>query len=394
MYREIGKEMEHVRVLFVRTGTGAGKKTSEVVRLQEPVEIAYLAGQIPQYLNKRVETRLADFAVEKGYFRKILQDFRPDISVFWVEKGQEAISVEQAKLARELFPKSLNAVAGEAADIVDSAEIDLKYPGNPVAAFIETIIGVETERSLEEIKSKVAYVDKSFSGARLKPMDRVLLSQSRNGYYFLQHATAREIHSQERVNFNENGILGKDGYELRGVESIASDIESSGAAVYLKDLDIWQSRERLESIISILEERNLKRVYIAAARWGLSSEEELLERFMNLGLKTVVMELRLPEDPETWIAMEEDIAALRKRGIEPVIVVKEELSKEDADALVFWLKKLNEGLVVLEGDAFKNNKEIYKELCLSMKIYWRWFSELGLMEASRRQKEYKKSLLL
>ena len=225
-------------------------------------------------------------------------------------------------------------------------------------------------------------------------MDRVLLSQSRNGYYFLQHATAREIHSQERVNFNENGILGKDGYELRGVESIASDIESSGAAVYLKDLDIWQSRERLESIISILEERNLKRVYIAAARWGLSSEEELLERFMNLGLKTVVMELRLPEDPETWIAMEEDIAALRKRGIEPVIVVKEELSKEDADALVFWLKKLNEGLVVLEGDAFKNNKEIYKELCLSMKIYWRWFSELGLMEASRRQKEYKKSLLL
>ena len=45
MYREIGKEMEHVRVLFVRTGTGAGKKTSEVVRLQEPVEIAYLAGQ-------------------------------------------------------------------------------------------------------------------------------------------------------------------------------------------------------------------------------------------------------------------------------------------------------------------------------------------------------------
>lgn len=382
-----------MKVLFVRPGTGTGKKTSEVVRLQEPIEIAYLAGQIPSYLSERVELRLADFAVEKGYFRKILQDFRPDITVFWVEKGQESMAAEQAKLAKEIFPKAFSAALGEAVEMLDSKAIDFKFSGNPVTAFIETLIGIETERSLEEIKNKVASVDKSFSGVKLAPMNRRLLLQSRDGYYFLQQPMVREIHSQVRVNFNENGLLGKSGYDLRPADVIASDIEDSGVAVYLKDRDIWESRERLEEIISALEERELNRVYIAAGSWGLSADEDILERFMKLGLKTVVLEFILPDDAEGWISMEKDITSLRKRGIEPVIVVREELSKEDADALVFWLKERGEGLLILEGDAFENNKDIYKELCLSMKIYWKWFSEFGFMEASRRQGEYKKSML-
>lgn len=390
-YRENGKEMGHVRVLFVRPGIGAGKKGAEVVRLQEPAELALLAGQIPAYLKDRVELGIYDFAVEKGSFKRGLQDFRPDLIVFWVERGQETAASEQALLSREASSNAIIAAAGESAAQANPSSFDLVYVGNPVKQLEETLIGIETERSLDEIKNKLVMIDKGFSGYVLRPMES--RSIKRDGYYFLQYPSVREIHSQQRVNFNENGLIGKEGYDLRPIEEIASDIDNWGSTVYLKDMDIFQDRERLEELLSVLEERDLKRTYIAAGVWGFSKWEEALNRFRDIGLKAVVLRFTLPEDPEAWIEMEEDISTLRKRGIEPIILIKDELSETDQEALIFWLKKLGEGLVVLEGEALEKNNAIITELPLSLKIYWKWIGEFGLVEATRRQKEYKKALL-
>lgn len=383
--------MGDLKVLFVRPGIGAGKKGAEVIRLQEPIEIALLAGQIPGYLRERVELGVFDFAVEKNGLKRSLQDFRPDLVVFWVERDQEIAASEQAAITRELFSNMLIAAAGEAVAQMDNSSFDLIYTGNPVKALEETLIGIETERSLEEIRNKLDIIDRSFSGEVLKPMASKLIKK--DGYYFLQYPSVREIHSQQRVNFNENGLMGKEGYGLRAVEDIASEIEEWSSSVYLKDMDIFQDKERLEALLSALEEKELKGTYISAGVWGFSKWEEALDRFRDLGLKAMVLRFMLPEDPESWIDMEEDIAAIRKRGIEPVILIKDELSETDQEALIFWLKKLGEGLVVLEGEAYKKNDMIIKELPLSLKIYWRWVGELGFVEASRRQREYKKYLL-
>lgn len=390
-YRENGKEMGRVRVLFVRPGIGAGKKGAEVVRLQEPIEIALLAGQIPACLRDRVELGIYDFAVEKGAFKRGLQDFRPDLIVFWVERGQEATASEQALISRETSTSAIIAAAGESAAQADPSVFDLIYTGNPVKQLEETLMGIETERSLDEIKNKLGVTDKGFSGSVLKPMESRAIKK--DGYYFLQYPSVREIHSQQRVNFNENGLIGKEVYDLRPIEDIVTDIDNWGSAVYLKDLDIFQSRDRLEGLISALEERELKGTYIAAGVWGFSKWEEELNRFRDLGLKVMVLRFTLPGDPETWIAMEEDVSSLRKRGIEPVILIKDELSETDQEALIFWLKKLGEGLVVLEGEALEKNNAIITKLPLSLKIYWRWVGEFGFVEATRRQREYKKALL-
>lgn len=390
-YRENGKEMGRVRVLFVRPGIGAGKRGTEVVRLQEPIEIALLAGQIPAYLKGRVELGIYDFAVEKAAFKRSLQDFRPDLIVFWVERGQEMAASEQALLSREASSNAIIAAAGEAAAQADQSSFDLVYTGNPVKQLEETLIGIETERSLDEIKNKLSIVDKGFSGYALKPMESRLIK--RDSYNFLQYPSVREIHSQQRVNFNENGLIGKEGYDPRPIDEIVLDIDNWGSTVYLKDMDLFQDRERLEELLSALEGRDIKGNFIAAGVWGFSKWEEALSRFRDIGLKVMVLRFELPGDPEIWIEMEEDISALRKRGIEPIILLKDELSETDQEALIFWLKKLGEGLVVLEGEALEKNNAIITELPLSLKIYWKWVGEFGFVEATRRQREYKKALL-
>ncbi|MGM0396970.1 MAG: hypothetical protein ACQEP4_07935 [Bacillota bacterium] len=383
-------------VLFIRPGISKRRKMYLPVRLQEPLELAYLASQIEESMQERVEIGFLDMELERGSLKKHLLEMEPSLVVFWGDQGQEELVHEQASLVKQITPGVYVALAGDLSEEEGSPYVDFLFRKNPVEALNETLLGIITERSLQEIQRNVSTVEQEIIQEPLREPDRGIFRKYQDRYYFLQYKGTMEVTSQHRLEFDEVGILGKKGNPVRTVEAVAKDVESLvGSSVYLKDRDIWEDPKRLKSLLETLKKKELQRTYISVGNWSTILENEtLLQDFSELGLKVLLMEMDLPEDEDDWILKGEVLRMIRKHGVEPVIVMNEKLDKEDQDAFSFWLKDKKEGLLLLEGDAFLENRGIYNEVSISPWIFIRWTKEHGFSEAMRRQREYKDTLLI
>lgn len=385
-----------MKVLFIRPGTSRRRKMVSPLRRQEPLELAYLANQLQDSLQDKVEIVFIDMELERGSFKKHLLEIQPSLVVFWGDQGQEDLVDDQASMVKDISPESYVALAGELSEGEGSPYVDFLFRKNPVEALNETVLGIITERSLQEINRNVATVENETIDQPLREADRGIFRKYQDRYYFLQYGGTVDVTSQYRLEFDEMGLIGKKDNPLRPLEDVAKDVESLvGASVYLKDRDIWDDPKRLKRLLELLKERNLQREYISVGNWRTILENEsLLEDFAGLGLKVLLMEMDFPKDQDDWIFKGEVLRMIRKHGVEPAIIIREKMVKEDQDALSFWLKDRKEGLVLLEGEAFEENRPIYTHASISTWAFLKWTKDHGLGEARRRQKEYKNTLLI
>jgi hypothetical protein len=164
--------------------------------------------------------------------------------------------------------------------------------------------------------------------------------------------------------------------------------------VYFKDFDLFDDTLRLKSIINLLIEKRHNMIYFAVGNWDTIKEnEELIDKFAQIGLKALIMPFEFPEDEEKWIIMGEAIGILNKYNVEIVMYIDNALSEEEEETLIYWLKEKKQALVYLTNGALIKNKNIYKKLPLSFIQWFRWFNKVGLKEAHRRRKYYKKYVI-
>jgi hypothetical protein len=385
-----------MKVLFIRPGISRRRKMISPLRLQEPLELAYLANQLQDSLQDKVEIAFLDMELERGSLKKHLLEMEPSLVVFWGEEGQEELIDEQASMIKDISPGSYVALAGELSEGEGSPYVDFLFRKNPVEAFNETVLGIITERSLQEINRNVTTVQNETIEEPLREADRGIFRKYQDKYYFLQYGGTVDVTSQYRLEFDEVDLVGKRDNPLRPLEDVVKDVESLvGASVYLKDRDIWDDPKRLKKFLELLKEKGLQREYISVGSWRTILENEaLLEEFAGMGLKVLLMEMNFPQDQDDWIYKGEVLRMIRKHGVEPAIIIKEKMIHEDQEAISFWLKDRKEGLVLLEGEAFEENRPIYTEVAISTWAFLKWTKDHGLGEARRRQKEYKNTLLI
>lgn len=380
-----------MKVLFIRPDLGIEKRKDLLVRTKEPLELVALAQFVPEYLKDRVSISLYDMYLEKIPYKNILLSENPDLVLFSYEEGLDEHIKKYGLLTKEITPNALTGVIGEEDE--DFLEIDFQLGKSPYSSFMEILLGIETERSIEEILIKVKSVrnkerTEEINLSQFKMEDRYVKM-----YNFLQYEGIRDVFSIKRFSNDDNLHREMDHGELREIKDIIDDIEERSMGVYLKDGDLFLDGNRLKSLIEALEERDLKGVYIARGDiYTIIVQSSLMERFSKLGLKTVVLDLEFPQDEEGWIKIKEAIMVLRSINVEPLFVLREELSKEDEEALVFFLKENKEGLILLKERAYGNNRSIYKDLSLSFGINLRWTKDFGVLEALRRSKKYKEAL--
>ncbi|WP_409227011.1 hypothetical protein [Gudongella sp. SC589] len=385
-----------MKVLFIRPGISRRRKMLLPLRLQEPLELAYLANQLQDSMQDKVEIVFLDMELERGSFKRQLLEMEPSLVVLWGEQGQEDLVHEQASMVKDIVPGAYVALAGELSEGEGSPYVDFLFRKNPVEAFNETVLGIITERSLQEINRNVNTIQNETIQEPLREADRGIFRKYQDRYYFLQYGGTVEVTSQQRLEFDEMGLVGKKDNPLRPLEDVVKDVESLvGASVYLKDRDIWDDPKRLKKFLELLKEKELQRSYISVGSWETILENEsLLEEFAGMGLKVLLMEMDFPKDEDDWIYRGEVLRMLRKHGVEPAVVIGEKMAQEDQDALSFWLKDRKEGLVVLQGEAFEENRPIYTHVSISTWAFLKWTKDHGLGEARRRQKEYKNTLLI
>lgn len=385
-----------MKVLFIRPGISRRRKMVLPLRLQEPLELAYLANQLQDSMQERVEIEFLDMELERGSFKKQLLVMGPSLVVFWGDQGQEELVDEQASMVKDIVPGAYVALAGELSEGDGSPFADFLFRKNPVEALNETVLGIITERSLQEINRNVTTIQNETIEEPLREADRGIFRKYQDRYYFLQYGGTVEVTSQQRLEFDEMDLVGRKDNPLRPLEEVARDVESLvGSSVYLKDGDIWDDPKRLKKFLELLKEKELQRSYISVGNWKTVLENEsLLEDFAGMGLKVLLMEMDFPRDEDDWIYRGEVLRMLRKHGVEPAIVIREKMAKEDQDALIFWLKDRKEGLVLLEGEAFEDNRPLYTHVSISTWAFLKWTKDHGLGEARRRQREYKNTLLI
>lgn len=380
-----------MKILFLRPGLGIKKTKDLLIRTKEPLELLALCEFIPDYLKDRVKISLYDMHLEKLSYKNILLSENPDLVVFSYEEGLDKSIKEYSSLTKEIIPNALTAVIGDKEE--DFLDIDFQLGDNPYLAFVELLLGIETERSIEEILVKVKSVRNKENMEEIKLNNISMEKRYSNMYNFLQYDEIYDLPSIKRFSMYSKVCEEMDKCELREITHIINDIENKNKRLYFEDRDIFLEGDRLTNLIEAMEEKDLKGIYIAKGDiHGTGNQRSLIERFSKLGLKVLVFELSFPDDEEGWIKIKEAIEIVRGNNIEPLFILREALTKEDEDALVFFLKENNEGLIYLKDEAYENNRNIYKDLSTSLKINFRWTKEFGVMEALRRSKKYKEAL--
>lgn len=380
-----------MKILFLRPGLGTKKTKDLLIRTKEPLELLALCEFIPDYLKDRVKISLYDMHLEKLSYKNILLSENPDLVVFSYEEGLDKSIKEYSSLTKEIIPNALTAVIGDKEE--DFLDIDFQLGDNPYLAFVELLLGIETERSIEEILVKVKSVRNKENMEEIKLNNISMEKRYSNMYNFLQYDEIYDLPSIKRFSMYSKVCEEMDKCELREITHIINDIENKNKRVYFEDRDIFLEGDRLTNLIEAMEEKDLKGTYISKGDiHGTGNQRSLIERFSKLGLKVLVFELSFPDDEEGWIKIKEAIEIVRWNNIEPLFILREALTKEDEDALVFFLKENNEGLIFLKDEAYENNRNIYKDLSTSLKINFRWTKEFGVMEALRRSKKYKEAL--
>src|SRR5690554_6025605 len=141
-----------MKILFLRPGLGIKKTKDLLIRTKEPLELLALCEFIPDYLKDRVKISLYDMHLEKLSYKNILLSENPDLVVFSYEEGLDKSIKEYSSLTKEIIPNALTAVIGDKEE--DFLDIDFQLGDNPYLAFVELLLGIETERSIEEILVK------------------------------------------------------------------------------------------------------------------------------------------------------------------------------------------------------------------------------------------------
>lgn len=382
-----------MKVFLVRTELSDLDKKYSLIKLREPVDFAYLAGNLRDYIKDKCELKLIDLAVEKLNLKRELLDEKPSLIVFQGYRGQESTLNELSNLSKNILPECITAIVGELYPNKDLPFIDLYFNSNPIEQFNETLLGIEVDRSLEEIKNKVENVNLKVQ-ENINLPDRSIYSDI-DKYYFLNNESIIEIYTRFRETIYDKDFIGiKNGklYDIKEISMQMDNVVSKG--MYFKDFDLFEDALRLKSILNLLIEKGYNKTYYAVGNWHTIKEnEELIEKFAQIGLKALIMPLEFPEDEETWITMGEAIEILNKYNVEIIIYIEKALTEEEEETLIYWLKERKQALVYLENDALDKNKNIYKKLSLNFIQWIRWFNKVGFKETNRRRKYYKKYVI-
>jgi len=382
-----------MKVFLIRTELSNLDKEYSLIKLREPIDFAYLAGNLRDYIKDKCELKLIDLAAAKLNLKRELLDEKPSLVVFQGYFGQESTVNELSNMSKNILPECITAIVGELYPSKDFPFIDLYFNLNPIEQFNETLLGIEVDRSLDEIKQKVYNINLQ-DQVNINLPDRSIYSDI-DKYYFLNNEAIIEVHTSYTDTIYDKGLIGiKNGrlYDTKEIHMQINNIISRG--VYFKDFDLFDDTLRLKSIINLLSEKGHNMIYFAVGNWDTIKEnEELIDRFAQIGLKALIMPFEFPEDEEKWIIMGEAIGILNKYNVEIVMYIDNALSEEEEETLIYWLKEKKQALVYLTNGALIKNKNIYKKLPLSFIQWFRWFNKVGLKEAHRRRKYYKKYVI-
>ncbi len=356
-----------MKILLVRP-----KPHKETIGLQhvmicEPLELEYLASNIPQDIKKETDLEIIDMILENISFESIVSRKKPDFVLFTGYITHVGIIKQMARAAKEINPLILTGVGGVHAEVVaedfKSEYIDFIYNKNGIQNFNLTLQGLINNKSVQLINEEINKGAKAETFDYKYP-DRNAVNKYRKKYYYMFHNPCALIKTSFGCPYNCSFCFCKeitDGkYYSRHMDDIIKELSLiEEEEIYIVDDDFLYDVNKLKTFIKGIKENNIKKKFLVYGRADFIAEnEDLVKELKAIGLQAVIVgiesvrsgDLKDYKKGTTVEINEKCIEILQKLQIElyATLIIPLDFNKEDFRQLVSWLRKLNVRFVNLQ----------------------------------------------
>lgn len=346
-----------MKILLVRPRPHKETIGLQHVMICEPLELEYLAGNIPAELSDQVETVIYDMILEKDSFENILLREKPELVAFTGYITHVGTIRKMAESVKKLLPLAMTAVGGVHAEVVTddfiSPYIDLVFGWNGVKGFNYAVKNLLEGRTVGEIKEGLKSMNSDPYDLRLLPPDRSLVSRYRQKYYYMFHNPCALIKTSFGCPYNCSFCFCKEitrgSFYKRPIEEVVEEIATiPEREIYIVDDDFLYDEERLYRFIGLLRENRIDKRFLVYGRADfISSHPQLMEELFSVGLRAVIVGIESVRSEDlkdyrkgtTREINEECIRTLKKIGIElyATLILPMDFSVADFRELSGWL---------------------------------------------------------
>lgn len=290
----------------------------QTMLLLEPYAQELIAGAVKE----PHDVRICDLAVEKKpekAFRKLLEEYKPDLVGFGGFSGQFKTNRELAKIAKELLPESITILGGIHAssyptDCKRPELFDLIVRGDGVSAIKAIIESLEKDKQLPESDWLLPTASPNYDELAAKPPPKIhpdgintkprrdLVDMSK--YFCICYGSPNtkaktlfpniacvrtSVGCPNRCSFCVVHFLANGKYLQREIEDVVDEIASlEQEYIYFVDDETFINAKRMEKIAKMLIERGIKKRYLSWARSDtVCKYPELFELWKEAGLEFV-----------------------------------------------------------------------------------------------------------
>lgn len=346
-----------MKILLVRPRPHKETIGLQHVMICEPLELEYLAGNIPAELSDQVETVIYDMILEKYSFENILLREKPELVAFTGYITHVGTIREMAEDVKKLLPFAVTAVGGVHAEVVTddfiSPYIDLVFGWNGVKGFNYAVKNLLEGRIVGEVKEGLKSMESDPYDLRLLPPDRSLVSRYRQKYYYMFHNPCALIKTSYGCPYNCSFCFCKEitrgSFYKRPIEEVVEEISTiPEREIYIVDDDFLYDEERLYRFIGLLRENHIDKRFLVYGRADfISSHPQLMEELFSVGLRAVIVGIESVRSEDlkdyrkgtTREINEKCIRTLKKIGIElyATLILPMDFSAADFRELSGWL---------------------------------------------------------
>lgn len=342
-----------MKVLLVRPNTPKDSINLQSFMICEPLELEYVASSL---LNNNHEVDLIDMLLEKKPLKYFLKQKEYDMVCFTAYITTVGMVKKYAEIVKKYNSNIKTAVGGVHAEVVPDDFIDNNIDYILWANGVETLVTISNTHPNIDINN----IPGIYIKGRTKPEiingnlpypNREITNKYRNNYNYIYHSNCATIKTSFGCPYKCKFCFCTQicEYSTRELNNVLDEIESiKEHNIYIVDDNFLVSRDRIINFCNGLDERNIKKHYIAYARADyIVNNEDLIALLKDHGFDALFVGIESFKKSELnefqkQSTVEQNIKAIRileKNGIQCYsgLIVAEDWVKEDFDALIKYL---------------------------------------------------------
>ena len=322
----------------------------------EPLELEYVAAYLERAGH---EAEIVDLVID-GSFQKAFAKDRYDAVAFTSYLIHVGVVRRYAEYVKRKSPQTLTMVGGVHAEVVpqdfESPHIDLVLSGGMYA--LEALLPLlESHAPLKDLRRAAATPKRTVFD--FPHPDRTKTAKYRNRYNYIYHDACATIKTSFSCAYDcEFCFCSRVGkYFERALEDVADELqEIRERNVFIVDDDFLFRRERLIEFCRLLDERNIRKTFIAFGRADFIAENEDIVALLQahgfdaffVGVESFKKEELSDYNKRTSVEINEKaVRILEKHGVQCYsgLIVGYDWTKQDFDGLINYLNSFEHPMV-------------------------------------------------